>query len=238
MNIIDLHTCLQGEGVLSGTPHILIRVSGCNLRCAFGNSICDTPYSSYNPEKGKHTFDDVRHLIKINPQIDHILLTGGEPLLYPDFIARVCEEFTDHFITVETNGTLDATQNLLSLVDFWSISPKLPSQLLTPEKSVQFNIPWTQRKVFNNTYLARKIIDLNKRYQLKYVVGTGEDFEAVESHILKVKPDKKVVWLMPSGDSEETLRHTRQMVADYCIATGYNYTDRLQYVIYGNKREA
>lgn len=50
--IIDLHTCIQGEGQLAGVPHILIRLAGCNLRCAFKGSLCDTPYSSWQVEKG------------------------------------------------------------------------------------------------------------------------------------------------------------------------------------------
>ena len=59
--INEIYTCLQGEGKLMGIPHILIRVSGCRLRCQFANSFCDTPYSSWKPEKGKFTYDDVRN---------------------------------------------------------------------------------------------------------------------------------------------------------------------------------
>jgi len=50
--VSELYTCLQGEGSLTGVPHILIRVTGCKLRCQFANSFCDTPYASWKPEKG------------------------------------------------------------------------------------------------------------------------------------------------------------------------------------------
>ena len=49
----EMYTCLQGEGKYIGIPHILIRVSGCRLRCQFSDSFCDTPYASWKPEKGK-----------------------------------------------------------------------------------------------------------------------------------------------------------------------------------------
>ena len=60
--INELYTCLQGEGKLTGVPHILIRVSGCRLRCQFANSFCDTPYASWKPEKGKFTYQDIEDL--------------------------------------------------------------------------------------------------------------------------------------------------------------------------------
>ena len=37
----ETYTCLQGEGKYIGIPHILIRVTGCRLRCQFSNSFCD-----------------------------------------------------------------------------------------------------------------------------------------------------------------------------------------------------
>jgi 7-carboxy-7-deazaguanine synthase len=244
-NIIDLHTCIQGEGLFAGIPHILIRTSGCNLRCAFSNSICDTPYSSYKPEQAKYTFEDVIKMVRSQPQINHLLLTGGEPLLWQELLLSICRHFDEHFLTIETNGTLAPTpdnEELFSLIDLWSISPKLSSQLLTPEKSLKFNIPWVQRKVYDNTYLARKIIRLKKSYQLKYVVGAEEDFSEVEEHISKIykgmETESRQIYLMPAGDNEESLQQTRRMVAEYCISKGYNYTDRLQYVIYGTKRDA
>jgi hypothetical protein len=37
---------IQGEGGLVGTPSVLVRTSGCNLRCTW----CDTPYTSWEPD--------------------------------------------------------------------------------------------------------------------------------------------------------------------------------------------
>ena len=53
-----MYPCLQGEGKFIGIPHLLIRVSGCKLRCQFAESFCDTPFASWAPEKDKFTLDD------------------------------------------------------------------------------------------------------------------------------------------------------------------------------------
>ena len=52
----EAYTCLQGEGKYMGVPHILLRVTGCRLRCQFADSFCDsgrksvisTPFSLRN----------------------------------------------------------------------------------------------------------------------------------------------------------------------------------------------
>jgi 7-carboxy-7-deazaguanine synthase len=239
-HIIDLHTCIQGEGALAGVPHILIRTAGCNLRCAFQTSICDTPYSSYAPEESKYTTDNIKSLIEDNPQIMHLMITGGEPMLHPAFIEFICDEYGDtHYITVETNGTFMPSERLLKLVDLWSISPKLASQLLTAEKAAQFNLPFVERKPFNNILPARNVIATHRDYQIKYVISSVDDLLAMEEHIqlLKGVSDRRI-YLMPEGDTPEKLTANRQLCAEYAIKEGYNYTDRLQFIIYGNKRDA
>ena len=66
--IIDLFVSVHGEGSLVGKRSIFVRTSGCNLRCKFANSICDTPYSSYAPEQSKFSIEDVVSLIEKGKQ--------------------------------------------------------------------------------------------------------------------------------------------------------------------------
>jgi 7-carboxy-7-deazaguanine synthase len=55
MKIAEIYQSLQGEGLLTGTPSIFIRASGCNLRCWF----CDTPYTSWQPEGEDLSVDEI-----------------------------------------------------------------------------------------------------------------------------------------------------------------------------------
>ena len=88
--INEIYTCLQGEGKLTGVPHILIRVTGCRLRCQFSNSFCDTPYSSWSPEKGKFTYDDIDQFYTDNSHIKHTMITGGGPTLHRELLVDLC----------------------------------------------------------------------------------------------------------------------------------------------------
>src|SRR6266571_5340443 len=55
MKIAEIYPSLQGEGLLTGTPSVFIRASGCNLRCWF----CDTPYTSWQPEGEDLSVDEI-----------------------------------------------------------------------------------------------------------------------------------------------------------------------------------
>ena len=45
------------------------------------------------------------------------------------------------------------------------------------------------------------------------------------------------ITLMPAGATNDQLDQNRRMVAEYCAERGYNYTDRLQIVIWGTEKE-
>lgn len=247
--IIELYRCIQGEGFYMGIPHILIRTTGCPLRCQFGNSFCDTPYASWSPEKGKITFEEIVKIYKDNPQIKHTMITGGSPTLHAEFLRQLTyyiDENFSHTITIETEGSKFVGD--LSLNCVVSLSPKLKSSIPTPgsirkvndetskEVSEQDKI---QHEAYRCNYDAMNQLLNNYGGWLKPVIN----FDTFEQDVNEVKEIQTVlgeannnVWLMPAGTTEEQLNQCRKKLVEYCINQGYNYTDRLHIVIYGNLR--
>ena len=237
----EAYTCLQGEGKYVGIPHILLRVSGCRLRCQFSNSFCDTPYASWKPEKGKYTLNDVVKFYEDNSQIKHTMITGGGPTIHSKLLQELCYigKMHGHTITIETEGSEFVPTN----GDLISLSPKLSNS--TPRPGTW--MPFADREVTENdkkqhekwrcNYEAMKLlIDYHPDYQLKPVISSLKDLGEVRElqKILDVPNDK--VWLMPEGLVEEELSKRRVWLMELCTELGYNYAERLHIIAYGDKR--
>ena len=237
----ELYTCLQGEGKYIGAPHILIRVSGCRLRCQFQDSFCDTPYASWKPEKGKFTLDDVVKFYESKPRIKHTMITGGGPTIHPKLLQELCiigKKF-DHTVTIETEGS----EFVQTVADCISLSPKLENSTPRPgtwmeyanrevtEKDKQQHEKWRC-----NYDAMEQLIHNHPDYQLKPVISCEEDLTEVDyiQDILDIPNDK--VWLMPEGLTPEQLNERRVWLMELCEQEGYNFTDRLHIIAYGDKR--
>ena len=103
LNISQIFTSIQGESSLAGLPSLFIRLSGCNMRCAY----CDTAYAF---EKGRTvSIDDVLAHVPSNPPF-HVTITGGEPLLQPAIIPLIQKLLQRNCqVVVFTNGTRPIT---------------------------------------------------------------------------------------------------------------------------------
>ena len=75
--VSEIFESIDGEGYHAGYPTVFFRVVGCNLRCSW----CDSKYTFQSDEKSrwmgvKEAIDNV-NIFGLN----HITITGGEPLL-------------------------------------------------------------------------------------------------------------------------------------------------------------
>ena len=243
MNINEIYTCIQGEGKYAGIPHILVRTTGCALRCQFKDTFCDTPYSSWMPEKGKYMLNDIEQLIIKNPQIKYAMLTGGGPTLRPQTMTSVVNLFKKYnlFVTVETEGSAYVE----SAADFISLSPKLSNStpkvgsiLVFGNSAYEIKPADVKRHERNrkNYDAMRKFIQ-NHDYQIKFVVSDVSDISEIKETLDKIGdvPNNKV-YLMPEGVTTQDLRTKRREIMEICIKEGWNYTDRLHILAYGDKR--
>jgi 7-carboxy-7-deazaguanine synthase len=230
--ISETFTSIQGEGILAGVPSWFVRFSGCNLRCAW----CDTPYSSWNPEKKSRTLDSLAQEAYAVKQagVRHAVITGGEPMLFDQVepLASALKSLGMH-VTIETAGTIHRTV----ACDLMSISPKLGNS--TPsedprDRDAIWNLRHEARRI--NLGVLQKLIDAYPVRQLKFVVEQPGDVGEIESLLSALhRWNANDVLLMPEGVTTRVLA-TRHWVIDECMRKGWRYCPRLHIELFGNKR--
>lgn len=225
------HT-VQGEGRFTGVPSIFLRLSGCNLRCAWTNTNgtmtkCDTPYSSYDPERNIKTVNELAAQIA-DIDCTHVVITGGEPFMQKNLGALIDYLVTiGRFVTIETNGTIYWN----SPAQFMSISPKLSTS--TYKEHPHFTRHDHER--FNRETL--NLMMRNHDYQLKFVVNYERDLEEIEAMLEKLDfVDASKIYLMPQGVSREQFDSKLPWIVEAAKKRNWNVTDRLHVRIWGPKR--
>ena len=166
---------------------------------------------------------------------EHLVITGGEPLLgwqkqYPDLLEqpdmRGCKD-----ITFETNGTMRLTEKFKEYLSkrsehtefTFSVSAKLPAS----------GEPW------KDAIKPERVVDYeNYGYvYLKFVVATEEDVQDA----LKATEEYRAaglqgpVYLMPVGGVESVYALNNKAVALAAMKHGLRYSDRLQVPLFKNE---
>jgi 7-carboxy-7-deazaguanine synthase len=217
----EIFYSVQGEGELAGVPSVFVRTSGCNLRCSW----CDSAYTSWEPEGDTHEVKEVVEEVS-EYDADHVVVTGGEPLLQPDF-DELCAALDEH-TTVETNATVYRDSD----ADLVSMSPKLSNS--TPEGAGAWGEIHEEKRL--NFEVIESYIDSHD-YQIKFVVADREDIDEIEEVLASLSDyDRERVLLMPEGVDRDVLRDRGEWLAEECKERGFRYSPRLQIHIYGNKR--
>ncbi len=101
LKINEIFHSLQGESRHAGRPCVLVRLTFCNLRCAW----CDTPYAF---EEGSDLPVGAVLSRIAGYGTRYVLITGGEPLAQEgvhDLIGELCDRGFE--VAVETGGSLD-----------------------------------------------------------------------------------------------------------------------------------
>jgi 7-carboxy-7-deazaguanine synthase len=147
----EIFFSIQGESVYSGRPCVFVRLTGCNLRCSY----CDTLYAY----KDGTAMDINAILKKVHSfKCSLVEVTGGEPLTQqetPLLVYHLLE--SGYEVMMETNGSLD-----ISVVDDRCM------------KIVDIKCPSSKESDKNDLDNLKR---LNMKDQLKFVIGTREDYE-------------------------------------------------------------
>ena len=166
LRLTEIFFSLQGESTLAGLPTVFVRLTGCPLRCSY----CDTAYAFEGGERWE--FDDV--VKQINEYgAANVCVTGGEPLAQNaclDFLKRVCDE--GYLVSLETSGAIsvaDVDSRVIKIMD-----------LKTPSSGE------VRRNLWSN------VAHLTKQDQIKFVVGTDEDFDWLEAKVMEYALNDRV----------------------------------------------
>ena len=240
--IVEVYTCVQSEGKLSGIPHILIRTTGCTLRCQFSETdFCDSWYTSWHPEKGEWTWNKIIELCDANPQINHVMITGGAPTMHKQllpFMTQALHEAGFH-ITLETEGSAFVEG---CYIDLLSLSPKMANSIPRIGTKTPKGQEITQKHVDKHEKGRRNYQAMGdwlftaKDYQFKPVIGSPEQVKEIESlaQTLGIRKDK--IWVMAAGGTKEALEKNLEWTLNLCVEKGWNFVPRFHILIYNDKR--
>lgn len=151
LKVNEIFYSIQGESSHAGRPCIFIRLTGCNLRCAY----CDTAYA-YD-EGAWLTVHDIEREIRTFP-CRLVEVTGGEPLLQaetPELIKGLLDQ--GYTVLLETNGSRD-----IGVIDGRCariVDVKCPSSGESGENRLE------------------NIEILTPNDEVKFVIGSREDYE-------------------------------------------------------------
>jgi 7-carboxy-7-deazaguanine synthase len=168
--INEIYLSLQGESTFAGLPCVFVRLTACDLRCSY----CDTAYAF--TEGKKMTMEQISGEIKklATPYKDAlplVELTGGEPLLQKNALPLMRQLCNDGFtVLVETSGAHDISQvdqRVRRIMDL-----KCPSS----------------GEVARNRF--ENIPHLKATDEIKFVIGTHEDYEWAKEQIAKYHLEK------------------------------------------------
>ena len=119
--IKEIFTSIQGEGPYIGYRQVFVRFCSCNLNCKY----CDTDFLADKNTKD-YTPEELSEIVN-QESVHSVSLTGGEPLLFVDFLKRFIP-LCKHKIYLETNATLpDKLSEIIDNVSIISADIKLES---------------------------------------------------------------------------------------------------------------
>ena len=184
----EIYLSLQGESTFAGLPCIFIRLTACDLRCSY----CDTAYAFTEGEKKPlaHVQAEVRRLAApfakpagqtgslpgnevsgpAAQRLPLVELTGGEPLLQRNSLPLMQTLCDDGFtVLLETSGAHD-------------ISPVDPRV----RRIVDLKCPGSGEAGRNRW---ENLDHLNRADEIKFVIGTQEDYNWAKQKIAEHKLD-------------------------------------------------
>jgi 7-carboxy-7-deazaguanine synthase len=173
--VSEIFQSIDGEGYHAGYPTVFFRTIGCNLRCSWYDSVY-----TFNPDKNSKWYSVDEALEKVKSYgINHVTITGGEPLLEENkgwmtsFIEKLL--LCGFEIDIETNGAVDLL--------YWKEWFK--------GNDVIFIMDWKAPVSKMNRFMIEKNLSYLDTFDIVKIVVTDSDFEEVE-RVLKIGTEAEI----------------------------------------------
>lgn len=212
MKISDTFFTCQGE-INVGKLAYFIRLGMCNLNCVW----CDTP------ERFEYMDMDLNDIFEQAKHFNRIVITGGEPLLQKEDIAKLIKKLQNYnpkvVIEIETNGTIKPVGIKGDVI--FNVSPKLKNSEMKYESRFKPDV-----------------LNWFKEYgaNFKFVVTNEDDLDEVNMIVSDLLIPKEQVFLMAEGMTREHQMERMLPVFEMAKSNGYNFSPRLQILLWDTKR--
>ncbi len=189
--VAEVFDSVQGEGLYLGEKQIFVRFFDCNLRCSY----CDTKLSRFMEYEPEELFEEIK---LYRDRYHSISFTGGEPLLYADFLKKILEltGVHGHRHYLETNGTLFfELEKLIDHIDIIAMDLKFPS-------STGMGNLWQLHRKFLKIAAKKEVF-------LKAIICQAtneEDLKEALSIIKEISPSSVLVLQPNSYENQGALR--------------------------------
>lgn len=181
---------------------------------------------------------------------EHLVITGGEPLLgwqraYPDLLSHE-KMLPLKEITFETNGTQRLSKEFRHFLLDWTLrtghgeraglDTKRGWDRLTFSVSAKLSVSGEKWEEAIQPEVVAEYEQVGYTY-LKFVVATKEDAEEAEQAVNEYRKAgfKGPVYLMPVGGVESVYHLNNRNVAELAMKKGWRYSDRLQVPLFKNE---
>jgi organic radical activating enzyme len=177
---------------------------------------------------------------------EHLVITGGEPLLgwqraYPDLLDHPLMEYLKE-ITFETNGTQDITPEFRKYLLNWTLSPRgkvfgaRGYDALTFSVSAKLPVSGEKWEDAIKPDVVLQYQELGNTY-LKFVIASEQDLEDATKAVIEYRRAgfNGQIYLMPVGGVESVYALNNRTVAEFAMQKGWRYSDRLQVPLFKNE---
>jgi organic radical activating enzyme len=174
---------------------------------------------------------------------EHLVITGGEPLLgwqraYPELLDQPCMNNLKE-ITFETNGSQELSDELFDYLVSWQEDKNIALgrgyDSITFSVSAKLSVSGEKREEAIRPNTIVQYQQLGHTY-LKFVIATNEDMEEVleVTDLYRSAGFTGNVYVMPVGGVESVYSLNNRTVAELAMKYGLRYSDRIQVPLFKN----